>query len=57
MIGRRMRSGATRTITDGPRTGQRVTLLRPSAIEPGLWTAEAPNGASIRVHPDQVGRR
>ena len=56
MIGRRMRPGATRTITDGPRTGQRVTLLRRSAIEPGYWTAEAPNGASIRVHPDQVRR-
>ncbi len=53
----RLRSGQTRTILDGRRAGERVTLLRPSAIEPGLWTAETRQGASIRVHPDQLGRK
>jgi hypothetical protein len=53
-----IRTGRTMKIADGPLTGQRVTVLRPSALVDGYWNAEViSSSARIRVHPDQLARR
>ena len=55
MFARKIRPGRAAVVTHGSHAGQHVTVGRPSAVEPGMWSVSPASGlGSFRVWPEDL---